>query len=189
MRVQVGADRRPVPPGTTTVHIAVETNTGERVDLELPVTRAADVPARGFTGFIETDGHVAIEAPNFSRSVAGSGAEWTTLEEFGRTLGGVTPIPVSAATQTSVADAPRLEYDLRLFSTGDVAVELQVAPSLDFQPEQPLRVALRSRSTMPRRRFSNWIRGRPTRTGLAPSPTAFAASRCNTASAIPAGTY
>ena len=142
VRVEVGADWRAAPAGTTTVNIAVEANTGERVEIELPVTRPAAAPTPGFEGFIEADGHVAIEAPNFSRSVPGADAEWTTLQDFGRTLGGVTPVPVTAATQTIGADTPRLEYDLHLFSRGDMLVELQVAPSLDFQPEDPLRIAV-----------------------------------------------
>jgi hypothetical protein len=141
-RVEVGADWQAVPAGTTTVNIAVEASTGERIEIQLPVTRPADAPAPGFEGFIETDGHVAIEAPDFSRSMPGADAGWTTLEDFGRTLGGVTPVPVTAATQAIGSAAPRLEYDLHLFSTGDMTVELQVAPSLDFQPEEPLRIAV-----------------------------------------------
>jgi hypothetical protein len=149
VRVEVGADWRAVPAGTTTVNIGVEASTGERVEIRLPVTRPADAPARGYEGFIETDGQVAIEAPNFSRSVPGSDAEWTTLQDFGRTLGGVTPVPVTAATQTIGADTPRLEYDLHLFSSGNMTVELQLAPSLDFEPGEPLRIAISFDDTPP----------------------------------------
>jgi hypothetical protein len=100
------------------------------------------MPARNFKGFVETDGHIAIEAPNYSRSVSGPDAAWRKLPDFGRTQGGVTPMPVTASTQAPGRDAPRLEYDLHLFSAGDLTVELHCAPSLDFMPDEPLRVAI-----------------------------------------------
>jgi hypothetical protein len=124
------------------VRIAVEASTGERVDIRLPVTRQASAPLQTFKGFIETDGHIAIEAPNFSRSVSGAGVAWKELPGFGRTQGGVTPMPVTAATQSPGSNAPRLEYDLHLFSSGELTVELHCAPSLDFMPDEPLRVAI-----------------------------------------------
>ncbi len=139
-RVEVGADWPSVPEGRNAVHLFVEASTGERIEVELPVNKPAIAP--GFEGFIETDRHIAIEAPNFSRSVAGSDVSWKTLPGFGRTLGGVTPLPVTAEAQTIGTDTPRLEYDLYLFSSGDLTVELHVAPSLDFQPAEPLRVAV-----------------------------------------------
>lgn len=141
-RVEVGADWPAVPVGAHTVHISVQASTGERADIELPVSKPADAPASGFEGFIETDRHIAIEAPNFSRSVSGSDVAWKKLPGFGRAQGGVTPIPVTAATQTIGADTPRLEYDLYLYSSGDLTVELQCAPSLDFRPGERLRVAV-----------------------------------------------
>lgn len=139
-RVEVGADWPSVPEGRNAVHLSVEASTGERMEIELPLNKLAVAP--GFKGFIETDRRIAIEAPNFSRSVSGSGVAWKTLPGFGRTQGGVTPISVTATTQTIGADMPRLEYDLYLFSSGDLTVELHVAPSLDFQPAEPLRVAV-----------------------------------------------
>jgi hypothetical protein len=140
--VEIGADWAAVPIGTTTARISVQASTGERVDLQLPVSKLASGPARSFTGFIETDGHIAIDALNFSRALTGSGVAWKELPGFGRTQGAVTPTPATATTQTPGADTPRLEYDLHLFSSGDLTVELHCAPSLDFLPDEPLRVAL-----------------------------------------------
>ena len=141
VRLEVGVDWSAVPDGATTAVIGVEGSTGERIDIELPIHNPP-APGRSFDRFFETDGHVVIEAPMASRSVSGSGVSWQTLPDFGRTNGAVAPMPVTAPVFDPAANAPRLEYDLYLYSSGDVTVELQCAPSLNFQPNEPLRVAV-----------------------------------------------
>lgn len=141
VRLEVGVDWPAAPSGTTTALIGVEASTGERIDIELPIQNPP-APGRSFERFIENDGHIVIEAPNASRSVSGSGVSWQTLPDFGRTSGGVTPMPVTAPTFAPGSAAPRLEYDVYLYSSGEITVELHCAPSLDFQPGEPLRVAV-----------------------------------------------
>jgi hypothetical protein len=85
------------------------------------------------TGFVETDRHIAIEAPHFSRAVNTGDIEWKVLPEFGRTLGAVTMFPVTAPVQRPGGASPHLEYDVNLTSTGELTVELHCAPSLNFQ--------------------------------------------------------
>jgi hypothetical protein len=142
VRVEIGADWPAVPPGATAARISVQASTGEQVDVQVPVGKPAPGPGEGFEGTIETDRHVAMEAPNFSRSVPGEGAAWQALPGFGRTRGGVTPLPATAATRVIGPDTPRLEYDLYLYSSGVVTVILHCAPSLDFQPGERLAVAV-----------------------------------------------
>jgi hypothetical protein len=99
--------------------------------------RPADVQ-----GFVESDGHIAIEAPHFHRAIDRGEIRWRMLPDFGRTLGGVTMFPVTAPAQRPGGDSPRLEYDLHFFSAGNVTVEVHTAPSLDFQPGEGLRFAV-----------------------------------------------
>ena len=47
----------------------------------------------GFSGFVEGDGGVSIEAGHASRNTSVSGVTWTELPGLGRTLSGVTPWP------------------------------------------------------------------------------------------------
>ena len=139
-RLEVGADWTAVPPGETTAAITIEGSTGERVTVQLPVSNP--VAPAGASGFIESERVVAIEAPHFTRALTGGKTEWRTLPDFGRTLGGVTAYPVTAAPIKPGGDSPRLEYDVNLFSTGEVAVELHCAPSLDFQSGDGLQLAV-----------------------------------------------
>jgi hypothetical protein len=142
LRVDLSAEWSKVPKGSTTAIIAIEAENGERVEVQLPVHRPSAPPAQNFRGHIETDGHIAIEAPNFSRAVNRGDVRWMRLTDFGRTQGGVTPMPVTSSVQSPGGSAPRLEYDVHLFSTGEVTVELHCSPSLDFQSGEGLRVAV-----------------------------------------------
>jgi hypothetical protein len=55
----------------------------------------------------------------------------------------VTTLPVTAPETQPVAErTPRLDYQVWLFSTGAMRVELQLAPSLDFQGGEGLRFAV-----------------------------------------------
>lgn len=139
LRVTLGADWTRVPPKTTRATITFEANTGEKLTVEIP----AENPDTSTThGFVEVDRQIAIEAPHFDRAVNGAGVEWQSLPDFGRATGGVTTFPVSVGPQPVGPGSPHLEYDVHLFSTGELTVELQCAPSLDFQPGEGLQLAV-----------------------------------------------
>jgi hypothetical protein len=141
VRVEVSADWAAVPVGETRAHITVSAAAGgPGFTIDVPIDHR---PVADFAGFVEADGAVVIEAPHFQRSVAKGHVNWKTLPDFGPRLGGVTTFPVTApASDPARADAPRLEYDVCFRSMGEFPVTLQCAPSLDFQPGEPLRLAL-----------------------------------------------
>ncbi|WP_217494477.1 glycosyl hydrolase 115 family protein [Nibricoccus aquaticus] len=139
VRVEVGANWSEVPAGERVARVLVKSADGQTLRVDVPVVKRN---ATGVKGFVETDRQVAMEALNFSRAVSGGGVEWKTLEGFGRMAGGVRAFPVTAKAVVPGGDSARLEYDVHLFSTGDVKVELHCAPSLDFLPGQPLSVAV-----------------------------------------------
>ncbi len=137
VRLEVGLDRAAVPPEASTATVKIEAE-GQTFRIRLPIEQ----PPGERAGFVETDGHVAIEAPHFARKIDAGDVAWRTLDDFGRTLGGVTTFPVTAAESTPGGASPHVEYDLTLTSTGEVTVELHCAPSLDFQPGEGLRLAV-----------------------------------------------
>jgi hypothetical protein len=139
VRVEVGANWSEVPVGERVARVLVKSADGQTLRVDVPVVKR---DASGVTGFVETDRQVAMEAPHFARAVAGGGVEWKTLDGFGRMTGGVTAFPVTAKAVAPGGDSARLEYDVWLKTTGELAVELQCAPSLDFLPGQPLSVAV-----------------------------------------------
>jgi hypothetical protein len=138
--LSISADWNAAPTGESTATVRIEANTGESQIVLVPLVKPISLPPRAFKGFVESDRHIAIEAPHFSRAIDEGAVTWRTLPDFGRTLGAVTSFPVTAKSGESLnARSPHLEYDVWLSSTGDLHVELQLAPSLDFQSGDGLR--------------------------------------------------
>ncbi|MBE2213026.1 MAG: glycosyl hydrolase 115 family protein [Opitutaceae bacterium] len=141
VRLKVSVDWDAVPLGDTEATLRIEGSAGGPFTVALPV-RSPEVPAGGFDAFVVTDNHLAIEAPQFDRAVTDGEVTWKVLPDFGRTQGGVAPMPVLAAPRQPGGASPRLEYATYFFDAGEVAVELHCAPSLDFQPGEGLQVAV-----------------------------------------------
>ncbi|HKE96192.1 MAG TPA: glycosyl hydrolase 115 family protein [Povalibacter sp.] len=141
VRLAVSANWNEVPAGDSTATIRIEASTGEQVTVSVPVSKR-QAPPKDFRGFIESDRHIAIEAPHFTRIINDGVVGWKTLPGFGRTQDGVTIFPVTAPTREPQGKTPRLEYDLYLASTGELQITLDCAPSLDFQSGEGLRIAV-----------------------------------------------
>jgi hypothetical protein len=142
VRIMVGADWDAAPEGQSLATVRIETTEGQPLTVQLPIDKPTNKPPRDFRGFIESERTIAIEAPHYTRVVSATDAAWKTLPDFGRTEGGVTIYPVTAATRAPERKTPRLEYDFFTHSTGEVRVELHCAPSLDFQSGEGLRIAV-----------------------------------------------
>ena len=141
VRIEASVDWDHAPAGESAAVITVAGSTGEKLSVHLPV-RKPSFPAAGGPAFVETNGCIAIEAPHFARATGGSGIAWKTLPDFGRTLGGVAAYPADATPCQPGGNSPSLEYDIEFLSAGDVSVELHCAPSLDFHPAKPLKLAV-----------------------------------------------
>ena len=142
VRLVVSADWSAVPVGNTTAKVTLQTTGGETFQVAVPIVNPADLRPGAFPGFVETDHHLAFEAPHFARAVGDAATAWRVLADFGRALGGVTTFPVTAPERVPGGGSPRLEYDLHFASAGEARVEFQLAPSLNFQPGAGLRFAV-----------------------------------------------
>jgi hypothetical protein len=137
-RIEVGAQWDRVPEGTTEATLTI-TGPGDRtVTVVVPVIHRA---APASAGFVETGGVVCIEAEHYARAVAPAGRSWLTVADLGRTLSGVTTLPVEASAAT-IADGERLEYPIHLFDAGTVKVHAILAPTQKLRPGSGLRFAL-----------------------------------------------
>jgi len=149
VRVFVSVDwsKAPPAPNTTTVTIKAANlcaagwgNYGPP-SVTLPVNNVA-VPI-DFSGFIESDKHVTIEAEHTSRNTAVDGVSYLTLLGHGRTLSGVTLMPVLAESQ-AVGKGPVLEYDIYTFTnTSKANLTLYLSPSHNqMGKSRPLKYAI-----------------------------------------------
>ena len=87
--------------------------------------------------FVEKDGYVSIEAPNYSRTKQGN-ASWITIPDLGKTVSAVTTTPVTILPDENTY----LEYDIEFSSSGEAKVEVYVSPTLNFNGNRGLKYAV-----------------------------------------------
>ncbi|WP_440962819.1 glycosyl hydrolase 115 family protein [Massilia sp. GER05] len=147
-RITVDVRWDQVPAGATSGRVQVSGPDGQRAAVEVPL-RHADQRGTKVAGFVETGGTVAIEAEHYSRALAPAGREWLRVPGLGRTLSGMTTLPVDAPA-LAPADGMRLEYDVYLFEPGKVNVQATLAPTLKFRPGAGFRYAVSIDDEAPR---------------------------------------
>jgi hypothetical protein len=123
------ADWTTAPTGTMQVPITI-TGANKTVTVQLAINNPT-TPASQIHGYVESDGYVSIEAEHYACGVGASPVEWTRIPDFGRTLSGMTPFPVTTASQTPGGNSPHLDYVVYLFSSGSVKVDAYLSPTLD----------------------------------------------------------
>ncbi|RPD63354.1 hypothetical protein L227DRAFT_386788 [Lentinus tigrinus ALCF2SS1-6] len=130
--------------------ITFAANVQNQPPMSVTVTFTANktVVPSGFSGFVEGDGTVSIEAAHASRNTSVSGLTWAEIPGIGKTLSGVTPWPRGGNELNFTAgNGPSIEYDFYLFNTiaqgGNVTITTLVSPSLNsLGDDRPLGIAL-----------------------------------------------
>lgn len=153
-RVYVSVDwsKAPPAPNSTIVNINVVSSCDNNTwgnypapTVQVPVNNTA-IPS-SFTGFVESDQHIAIEAQHTTFTNEVNDVSYITLPGHGRTLSGVTMMPVLAASQPA-GTGPVLEYSIYTFTnTSRANVTLFLSPSLNqngggFGEYRPLKYAI-----------------------------------------------
>jgi hypothetical protein len=131
-RLEVSAEWPSVPSGEHLVPIVIQ-GAGSTISVTARIVKPP--LAAEARGYIEANGHVAIEAAHYSRAVDGRDMSWSEIPALGRTLSGVAAFSTSAAQHTPGGESPHLQYDVYLFSTGEVSIHVILSPTLDFNGE------------------------------------------------------
>jgi hypothetical protein len=141
-RVWVSSDRSSTPTGETTGALVIVGPRGATVTVKVPIRNPEAPRPEELEGFVESDGYVSIEAEHFTRAVAPAGRSWMRIPGHGRTLSGMTTLPVTAAALTPGPQGQWLEYKLHVFSAGSFSVDAHLAPTQKLQPGPGLRYAV-----------------------------------------------
>jgi len=130
-------------PETVRIAARADADAGTQAGSATPAAAPAPSSAvAGAHGFVESDGHLAIEAAHHARAVAPAGLEWKEIPNLGRTLSGVTSWPTTAPSGVADADGAWLEYPVVLAADGEVEVRVVLSPTLDFRGRGGLRFAV-----------------------------------------------
>jgi hypothetical protein len=139
---RVGVDVRwaDVPPGVVGATLTVSGPNGAKTTVAVPLRQTGDGPRAAKGDFIETSGVVSMEAEHYTRAVAPEKRQWLRIPDHGRTLSGMTTLPVDAAPDE--VPRMRLEYQMQLTTKGKVTVRATLAPTQKIQPGAGLRYAI-----------------------------------------------
>jgi hypothetical protein len=138
-RVLVDARWDQVPPGLQRATLTVTGPDARKATVVVPVRKPASPPPG--PGFVETNGVVSIEAEHYTRAVSEGGREWLRVPDHGRTLSGMTTLPVDVLPPAGPHEM-RLEYRMHLYTSGPVTVHATLAPTQKLWPGTGLRYAI-----------------------------------------------
>lgn len=141
VRVELTVDWSQVPVGRIEIPVVVEGPGKARVAVAAIVNRPVE-RSQELTGFVESNGVIAMEAEHYDRATQRAGIHWQRIADIGRTAGGMTPFPVTALRQNPGGDCPRLEYDVHSFSSGNVTVWAYLSPRNNVMPSDGLKYAI-----------------------------------------------
>ncbi|KAF2840967.1 glycoside hydrolase family 115 protein [Patellaria atrata CBS 101060] len=149
-RIYVDVDWASAPAGGSRSRLNVTSSTdyGAQFNapwLFLPINNT--VVPDDFHGFVESRGHIAIEAAHYT-SLSGASDELTYIEipHYGRTLSGVKLSDNLAASQSPDSGSPALEYSIYTFtntsSSKPANVTLHLGTPINTIRERPLKYAV-----------------------------------------------
>lgn len=96
-------------------------------------------------------GFIAMEALYYTRAVSSGEVNWLVIPNYGNTLSGITPWPVTTPRVTPAGASPHLEYDVNLVDSGKVAITCFISPTLDFKNGDGLYYAVSIDNEQPQR--------------------------------------
>ncbi len=127
------------PAGISTVPVTITAANGDKITVEAVVNKVLPLNTPGFN---ENNGCVSMEAAHYTKAIDGTSARWTIIPNYGRTLSGVMPTPVTIKSQEPGNNSPHLEYQVNLIDTGMMTVEAYISPTIDFTNSKGLRYAI-----------------------------------------------
>ncbi|KAH7325672.1 hypothetical protein B0I35DRAFT_466743 [Stachybotrys elegans] len=138
-RSVISVDWDAAPAGLSVAQLTVRANDGSAATLNLPVNKTS-VPS-DFSGFVESNGVVSIEAGHFTSAETKGGVSYVEIPNYGRTVSGVKPWPVTIGSQ-SPSSGPALKYSVYT-TTGSSSPRLIVhlGSSHNHDPTRPISFA------------------------------------------------
>ena len=138
-RIWVNVNWAKMPKGVKIVPIIITGADNSKVTVNAVINNL--LPQNNI-GFNENNGYVSMEAEHYTKAVNANGIKWQIIPNYGRTLSGVMPAPVTANAQAPSGNSPHLEYVVNMIDTGWVNVKVYVSPTLDFTNSKGLHYAI-----------------------------------------------
>ncbi|MBN1649506.1 MAG: glycosyl hydrolase 115 family protein, partial [Spirochaetales bacterium] len=140
-RLSVSCDWNKAPKEDAGAVITI-TGAGKSATIAVKTDRSSWSGLGRFSGFIEDNGYISVNAEHYSRIVNGGGWEISTVSNLGRDDSAVRFFPKSGKYGELSAGSPYLEYPVFLNKGGAITVWNYLSPDLDFHNSGGLRFAV-----------------------------------------------
>jgi hypothetical protein len=131
-RIWISVDWGKAPNETQRIPITIKGANHKEVVVYTVIHNPSQLKSGNISGFIENNGYVSMEAAHFTKEVESSTIHWLRIPDLGRTISGMTPIPVNAKSQPATGNSPHLEYSIFITDTGTAKVYAYFSPTLAF---------------------------------------------------------
>lgn len=140
-RLEISVDWAKAPNGKTNATLVFKGSDGAKITLPITIDNEIKVDKKGAL-FVANNGVIGIEAINYNKNVNSRPALWRDLTNYGKTLGGVMPSPVTSPSQVLSKNTPHLAYDIFIDEIGDFTLNTFISPTIDFTNSDGLKFAI-----------------------------------------------
>ncbi|MNK00548.1 hypothetical protein D3C87_183330 [compost metagenome] len=140
-RLEILVDWKKAPKGKTTSNVIFSGSDGSKITLPVTIDNEIKQGKEG-TLFVAQNGVISIEAVNYAKAINSRPVFWKTIPNYGKTLGGVTTMPVTVAEEKLNEQTPHLTYDIYVDEAGDFTLNTFVSPTIDFTNSNGLKFAV-----------------------------------------------
>ncbi len=141
-RVFVSIDWNKAPIGKNLFPVFIYGPKNKKITVFVPIFKISDEEKKNIEGYVESNGYISIEAEKYQREINSDKVKWLKIPFIGRTLSGVSVTPSKVIIDSPGNSTPHLEYDLYLFSKGEVTVKVYLSPTINFLNNIGLRYAV-----------------------------------------------
>lgn len=140
-KIDLSIDWQKAPKGVKTAKLTIKGS--DKSVVTLPIhTENRDISDFPTTTFVEQNGYVSMEGVNYSKAINSRPIFWKTLVGYGKTLGGMTTVPVTTSPEALTENSPHLEYSVYLNNAGDFTLHTYISPTIDFTNGDGLKFAV-----------------------------------------------
>ncbi|MDO7745203.1 MAG: glycosyl hydrolase 115 family protein, partial [Pedobacter sp.] len=140
-KIFLTVDWTKAPAGKSSSSITVSGSDGTKINVPLLLDNRR-FKDKLINAFLPQSGVISMEAPNYNKAVGSRPVQWKTLPNYGKTLGGVMPVPVTSAVQQLDTTTAHLEYAIYIHDTGTFDLNTFISPTIDFTNTDGLKFAV-----------------------------------------------
>jgi hypothetical protein len=141
-RLYLSVEWSKAPAGTASSLVTVLGSDGSKITLPVRSNNNRISKEKDGNLFVAQNGCIAMEAVNYSGAVNSRPIYWKIIPNYGKTLGGVIPVPVTAPVQKPDKNTAHLAYNIYLEKAGVFTLNTFISPTIDFTNSEGLKFAL-----------------------------------------------